>query len=165
MQQNIYAAHHKLHQPEHTINEEKEATASGYFPLFHYNPATGEFSTDSQADFSKYKDFLVGENRYLSLTKITKDSEKLLLVKYGISKQNATKYLDRYGKDVNRLPNSKEKEFLLDINNIINHNKTNNMKLESYDFINYIGTKLRNLYVDIYNKEFPNNIFIFRENN
>jgi hypothetical protein len=107
-------------------------------------------------NLKKYKDFLKIEQKREDLIKKyrhTKDSEKLLLVKYGISKQNATKYLDRYGKDVNKLPNSKEKDFLLDLNNIIEHNKTNNMKLESYDFINYIGTKLRNLYIDIYNKE------------
>ena len=62
---------------KNAINEEREATNSGYFPLFHYNPSLGKFSLDSKADFSKYKDFLVGENRYLSLTKITKDSDKL----------------------------------------------------------------------------------------
>ena len=62
---------------KNAINEEREATNSGYFPLFHYNPTSGKFSLDSKADFSKYKDFLVGENRYLSLTKITKDSDKL----------------------------------------------------------------------------------------
>ena len=104
----------------------------------------------------KYKDFLKVEQKREDLIKKyrhTKDSEKLLLIKYGISKQNATKYLDRYGKDTNKLPNSKEKEFLLDLNNIINHNKTNSMKIESFDFINYIGSKLRNLYVEIYNKE------------
>mgnify|MGYP002514164879 CR=1 FL=1 len=41
---------------KNAINEEREATNSGYFPLFHYNPSLGKFSLDSKADFSKYKD-------------------------------------------------------------------------------------------------------------
>jgi pyruvate-ferredoxin/flavodoxin oxidoreductase len=60
-----------------SISEEKNATESGYFPLFHYNPVTKEFSTDSKADFSKYKEFLLGENRYLTLTKINKKSDEM----------------------------------------------------------------------------------------
>ena len=77
---------------KNAINEEREATNSGYFPLFHYNPASGKFSLDSKADFSKYKDFLVGENRYLSLTKITKDSEKL----FNENKETAIKDYSHY---------------------------------------------------------------------
>ena len=41
---------------KNSINEEKEATASGYFPLFHFSPESGEFKLDSSADFTKYKD-------------------------------------------------------------------------------------------------------------
>ncbi len=63
-----------------SISEEKNATESGYFPLFHYNPTTKEFSADSKADFSKYKDFLLGENRYLTLTKINKNSAEMFKV-------------------------------------------------------------------------------------
>jgi pyruvate-ferredoxin/flavodoxin oxidoreductase len=60
------------------ISEEKKATESGYFPLFHYNPTTNEFKIDSKSDFSEYEEFLLGENRYLSLTKINKNSKKIL---------------------------------------------------------------------------------------
>ncbi len=63
---------------KNTINEEKEATASGYFPLFHYNPVNEEFKVDSNSDFSKYKEYLLGEDRYRSLEKLNKNSESML---------------------------------------------------------------------------------------
>ena len=61
-----------------SIQEEKDATASGYFPLFHYHPIERVFHMDSKADFSKYQEFIVGEDRYRSLNKITKDAQDLL---------------------------------------------------------------------------------------
>ena len=63
---------------KNSIQEEKDATLSGYFPLFHYSPITKEFKLDSQADFSKYEEFINGEDRYNSLKKITKKSKDLL---------------------------------------------------------------------------------------
>ncbi|MBQ2639540.1 MAG: pyruvate:ferredoxin (flavodoxin) oxidoreductase [Bacilli bacterium] len=63
---------------KNSINEEKKATASGYFPIFHYNPTTEEFKVDSNADFDKYKDFLTGEDRYNSLKKLSKNYKELL---------------------------------------------------------------------------------------
>lgn len=63
---------------KNSINEEKEATASGYFPLFHYNPESQEFKLDSKADFSKYEEFTLGEDRYKSLAKLNKNGSKLL---------------------------------------------------------------------------------------
>ena len=63
---------------KNSINEEKKATASGYFPIFHYNPTTEEFKVDSSADFNKYKDFLTGEDRYNSLKKLSKNYKELL---------------------------------------------------------------------------------------
>ena len=63
---------------KNSINEEKEATLSGYFPIFHYNPENGEFKLDSSADFTKYEDFTLGEDRYRSLSKLNKEAEKLL---------------------------------------------------------------------------------------
>ncbi len=63
---------------KNTINEEKLATVSGYFPLFHFNPVTKEFKLDSGVDFSKYKEFILGEDRYKSLTKLSKDYKELL---------------------------------------------------------------------------------------
>ena len=63
---------------KNSINEEKEATASGYFPLFHFNPENGEFKLESKADFTKYDEFVSGEDRYRSLAKLNKDGEQLL---------------------------------------------------------------------------------------
>ena len=63
---------------KNSINEEKIATESGYFPLLHYNPESREFKLDSKADFSKYDDFTLGEDRYRSLKKINKEGNKLL---------------------------------------------------------------------------------------
>ncbi len=56
-----------------SILEEKLATESGYFPIFHYNPETKKFKMDAKADFSKYYEFIGGEDRYRSLKKISKD--------------------------------------------------------------------------------------------
>ena len=63
---------------KNSIQEEKDATQSGYFPLFHYSPVTKEFKLDSQADFSKYEDFIKGEDRYRSLEKLSKNSKEML---------------------------------------------------------------------------------------
>ena len=62
-----------------SIEEEKKATMSGYFPIFRYNPIEDKFSLDSKADFSKYEEFLKGENRYRSLERTNpNDYEELL---------------------------------------------------------------------------------------
>ena len=61
-----------------SIEEEKLATQSGYFPIFHYNPETQKFTLDSKADFDKYDDFINGEDRYRSLKNISKDYKELL---------------------------------------------------------------------------------------
>ena len=74
------------------IAEEKKATDVGYFPLFHYNPTTKEFIKDSETDFSDYKEFLLGENRYLSLTKINKNSKEL----FEENENNAKKRYESY---------------------------------------------------------------------
>ena len=63
---------------KNSIQEEKEATNSGYFPLFHYNPENKEFKVDSNADFTKYEEFMQGEDRYRSLKKLNKEGEQLL---------------------------------------------------------------------------------------
>jgi len=62
-----------------SIEEEKKATGSGYFPIFRYNPTTEIFSLDSKADFTKYKEFLGGENRYRSLARTNKENFEELL--------------------------------------------------------------------------------------
>ena len=61
--------------------EEKKATEAGYFPIFRYNPDTKEFSLDSNADFSKYKEFLDGETRYNSLAKVNAEEKDMLYEK------------------------------------------------------------------------------------
>ncbi|MCI5789638.1 MAG: pyruvate:ferredoxin (flavodoxin) oxidoreductase [Tenericutes bacterium] len=77
---------------KNSINEEKSATEAGYFPLFHYNPMTKEFKVDSKADFSKYEEFISGEDRYRSLNKINKSSKEILEQ----NKENAVKRYDYY---------------------------------------------------------------------
>ena len=73
-----------------SINEEKRATESGYFPIFRYNPTTKEFSLDSKADFSKYEDFLENETRYSSLSKVNKEK------KIEFYEQNKKNAIERY---------------------------------------------------------------------
>ena len=63
---------------KNSIAEEKEATHSGYFPIFHYNPDTKEFKMDSKGDFSRYEEFILGEDRYRSLEKLSKNYKQLL---------------------------------------------------------------------------------------
>ena len=63
---------------KNSIAEEKAAAESGYFPLFHFNPENKEFKVDSNADFTKFDEFLQGEDRFRSLAKINKDGDKLL---------------------------------------------------------------------------------------
>ena len=70
--------------------EQKKATEAGYFPIFRYNPDTKEFSLDSNADFSKYKEFLDGETRYNSLSKVNADHKDELY------EQNETNAKGRY---------------------------------------------------------------------
>ena len=62
-----------------SIEEEAKATNSGYFPLFRYNPVEREFSLDSKADFERYFEFILGENRYRTLKKVNPDKYKELL--------------------------------------------------------------------------------------
>ena len=73
-----------------SISEEKDAVASGYFPLFRYNPESEVFSIDSNPDFTKYFEFLLGEDRYRLLKKVNQKEYKELLEK---NKQQA---MDRY---------------------------------------------------------------------
>lgn len=47
-----------------SIEEEKLATTSGYFPIFRYNPKDEKLTLDSKADFTKYEDIFKRETRY-----------------------------------------------------------------------------------------------------
>jgi len=53
---------------EHSQSNGYLATKCGYFPTFRYNPDTLKFTLDSKdAEFDKYEEFLMTENRYASL--------------------------------------------------------------------------------------------------
>ena len=71
-------AHGILKGMSNTMEEEKLAVDSGYFPLFRREP-NKEISIDSKADFDKYYEFIAGEDRYKTLKKINPDSYKELL--------------------------------------------------------------------------------------
>ena len=75
-----------------SLNEEKDAVTSGYFPLFHYNPTDESFKVDSKADFDKYYEFIAGEDRYRSLKKINRNHKELLEK----NKENAQKRYQYY---------------------------------------------------------------------
>ena len=70
--------------------EEKKATISGYFPLFHYDPRTKTFTLDSKADFDKYEEFLNGEDRYKMLKSVNKKHHKELI------NENKKQAMERY---------------------------------------------------------------------
>ena len=52
---------------ENTVDMQKLAVNSGYFPLFRYNPIEAKFYLDSKADFNLYDEFLMKQNRYSML--------------------------------------------------------------------------------------------------
>ena len=63
-----------------SLDIEKLATASGYFPLIHYNPVDKVFSLDSkQVDFDLYEEFLEKQSRYNMLKVINEEKAKELL--------------------------------------------------------------------------------------
>ena len=66
---------------ETSIEEEKKAVESGYYPLFHYDPIKEEFKLDARPDFNKYYEFIAGEDRYRILKKINPDKYRELLEK------------------------------------------------------------------------------------
>ncbi len=81
---------HKIVEGMKTLDEEKKATKSGYFPLFHYNPEEQKFYLDSKADFDEYFDFLLGEDRYRKLKAFNKEHYEELL------QDNKQAAVDRY---------------------------------------------------------------------
>ena len=75
---------------ESSIQEEKKAVETGYYNLFHYNPETKDFKLDSKPDFSRYFEFIAGEDRYRMLKKINPDKYHELL------EQNRINAIERY---------------------------------------------------------------------
>ncbi len=63
-----------------SLENEKAATKSGYFPIFRYNPKTEVFTLDSKnVDFDMYEDFLNTQRRYTVLKKVNpKQAQELL---------------------------------------------------------------------------------------
>ena len=84
---------------KNSIMEEKNATETGYFPIFHYNPETGIFKMDSKADFSNYKEFLLGEDRYKSLDKLNSNAKELLDENLNNAKERYNFYKDIQSKN------------------------------------------------------------------
>lgn len=81
---------HKIVEGMKTIDEEKKATKSGYFPLFHYNPEEKKFYLDSKADFDEYFTFLLGEDRYKKLKVFNEEEFDKLL------EENKQEAINRY---------------------------------------------------------------------
>ena len=94
-------AHGIIKGMSNSIDEEKLATESGYFPLFRYNPTNQKFYMDSKADFSKYYEFISGEDRYRTLKQINPDEYNVLLEE---NKNNAERRF-KYFEDLERKSN------------------------------------------------------------
>ncbi len=91
-------AHGILKGMANTIEEEKLATESGYFPLFRRKPGH-ELELDSKADFNKYYEFIAGEDRYRTLKKINPDMYKELLEENMENAKERFNYLEKLEDD------------------------------------------------------------------
>jgi pyruvate-ferredoxin/flavodoxin oxidoreductase len=81
-----------------SINESKQATLSGYFPTFRFNPTTEKFTLDSKnVNFDNYEEFLLNQNRYSVLKKLNPDHADTLLK---LNKEYAIKRYE-YFKELN----------------------------------------------------------------
>ena len=77
-----------------SINEERLAVQSGYFPIFRFDPDTSTLKLDyKNPDFDKYDELLENENRYLMIKTVNPDHAKELLKK---NKENAVKRFEYY---------------------------------------------------------------------
>lgn len=77
-----------------SIEEEKLAVQSGYFPIFRYNGKKNEFTLDyREPDFNLYDLFLDGENRYSMIKAVNKNLASKLLSE---NKENAKKRFEYY---------------------------------------------------------------------
>ena len=65
---------------KNSLEEEKLAVDSGYFPIFRYNSKLNSFKLDYKTpDFSLYGKFLINETRYKMISAVNKDRAKELL--------------------------------------------------------------------------------------
>lgn len=77
-----------------TIDMQKLATASGYFPIFHYNPEEQKFYLDSKnINFDLYEEFLNSQTRYSMLKTINPEHAEELLK---ANKENGIKRYEYY---------------------------------------------------------------------
>ena len=77
-----------------SLEMEKMAVMSGYYPLFHYNPLENKFYLDSKKiDFTLYDEFLALQTRYAMLKKINPEHAEALLKE---AKENAIKRYEYY---------------------------------------------------------------------
>ena len=75
---------------------EKEATQTGYFPIFRYNPDLKKFDLDfKKPDFEKYHDFLMSQKRFKVLEIVNKENASRLLEE---NKENAIERFEYYKK-------------------------------------------------------------------
>lgn len=79
---------------ESTMDEEKKAVETGYYPLFHYHPETRIFKLDAKPDFSRYFEFVAGEDRYRMLKKINPEKYRELLEQNKINAEERFKYYE-----------------------------------------------------------------------
>jgi pyruvate-ferredoxin/flavodoxin oxidoreductase len=92
-------AHGIIKGMSNSIDEEKLATESGYFPIFRYNPSIKKFFMDSKADFSKYYEFISGEDRYRTLKQINPEHYNELLEENKNNAERRFEYFDTLGKN------------------------------------------------------------------
>ena len=79
---------------QNSINEEKLAVQSGYFPIFRYNPVDETLKLDyKNPDFDKYDELLKNENRYQMLKIVNKEKAQEMLEQ---NKENAIKRFEFY---------------------------------------------------------------------
>lgn len=71
-----------------SLDMEKEAVASGYFPIFRYHPLNG-FKLDCNPNFDNYEAFLLKQTRYNVLPKINEQGNEIL-------KQNKDEAIKRF---------------------------------------------------------------------
>ena len=78
--------------------EEKKAVEAGYWHLFRFNPAKEEpFSLDSKEPSASYRDFIMGEVRYNSLTRSFPQRAEDLFAKAEANAAARYDYLRRLG--------------------------------------------------------------------
>ncbi len=77
-----------------SIESERLATKSGYFPIFRYNPTSKKFTLDSKdVDFNLYDEYLNSQSRYSILKKINPTKAETLLKE---NKENAIERFEYY---------------------------------------------------------------------